>query len=127
EARDKDWEKLGRLLALEVIPESDKQHWSADFLKAYWKVPGIEPGMAKALAAHLKPGEWLGVKELALKASKDETGSFGGAVRTGLFSTKPGDWWEYESDTGGIKRTSTSRKTGAQDFNGGTAAFSVDT
>ncbi len=126
EARDKDWEKLGRLLALEVIPEGDKHHWSADFLKAYWKMPGIEPEMAKALAAHLKPGEWAGVKELALKAPKDDNGQSGGAIRTGLFSSKSGDWWEFERDMGGKKTTGTSKKINVGDFNGRSASFSVD-
>ena len=37
-----------------VVPEADKTIWSAEFLKAYWKYPGIEPEMAKAQAAYLR-------------------------------------------------------------------------
>jgi hypothetical protein len=56
EARDSDWQKLGRLLALGVVPEADKKGWSGQFLKAYLKSPGLEPGMAKALVAYAAPG-----------------------------------------------------------------------
>ena len=54
--RDNDWAKLEQLLPLHVIPESDKARWSAQFVRTYWKAPGIEPVMAKALAPHMPRG-----------------------------------------------------------------------
>lgn len=73
EARDADWRKLSKLLALDeaVMPQSSKAGWSAAFLKAYRESPGLEPYMAKTLAAHVPEGaarETL--KKLALKAPK---------------------------------------------------------
>jgi formylglycine-generating enzyme required for sulfatase activity len=56
EARDADWEKLGHLLTLAVVPETDKRAWSSQFVKAYLKSPGVEPGMAKGLAAQMPAG-----------------------------------------------------------------------
>jgi formylglycine-generating enzyme required for sulfatase activity len=76
EARDGDWEKLGRLLALKVVSEADKTDWSGLFLKAYMKSPGLEPLMAKSLAAHAAPGPTReALKKLVLKAT--ETGKAG--------------------------------------------------
>lgn len=53
EARDGDWEKLSRLLGLDVVPEADKRTWAASFADAYADFPGVTPVMAKALSAHL--------------------------------------------------------------------------
>ena len=70
EARDADWEKLKHLLALRVIPEADKAFWSGEFLIAYWKSPGIEPSMAKGLAAHIADEDMReALEKLARKAS----------------------------------------------------------
>jgi formylglycine-generating enzyme required for sulfatase activity len=72
ESRDADWKKLGQLLALNVVPEAEKARWCAEFLKAYWKSPGVEPEMAGALAAHLAPGPTRdALRALALKAAQD--------------------------------------------------------
>jgi formylglycine-generating enzyme required for sulfatase activity len=74
EARDEDWKKLGRLLNLQVVSEADKTGWSAQFLKAYSKSPGVEPGMAKVLAAHVPEGPVrAALKKLALKAQEEDT------------------------------------------------------
>ncbi|MBI3564167.1 MAG: caspase family protein, partial [Elusimicrobia bacterium] len=48
-ARDGDWEKLGRLLVLDVVPPEDKKEFAAQFLKAYAVDPGLEPVMAGPL------------------------------------------------------------------------------
>lgn len=55
-ARNEDWEKLSRLLALKVVSAADKADWSGQFLKAYLKSPGLEQGMAKALSPHATEG-----------------------------------------------------------------------
>lgn len=69
EARDEDWKKLGRLLALGVVSAKDKKDWSAQFLSAYLKSPGLAPGMAKALVTHSAPGALQeSLKRLALMA-----------------------------------------------------------
>ena len=73
EARDADWGKLSELLALGVVPETDKTAWSGEFLKAYMRSPGLEPSMAKALAAHVAAGPTQeALNKLALKAPKEE-------------------------------------------------------
>jgi formylglycine-generating enzyme required for sulfatase activity len=56
QARDSDWAKLGPLLDLSVIAEPDKARWSNQFLRDYWRSPGIEPAMAKAIAPHVRHG-----------------------------------------------------------------------
>jgi formylglycine-generating enzyme required for sulfatase activity len=72
-ARDSDWEKLGHFLTLSVIPETDKSAWSGQFVKAYMKSPGLEPVMAKALAAHVAAGPTQeALNKLALKAPTEE-------------------------------------------------------
>ena len=74
EARDADWKKLGRLLNLEVVSEADKTEWSAQFLKAYWKSPSVEPSMAQGLVAHVPEGPVrAALKKLALKAQEEDT------------------------------------------------------
>jgi formylglycine-generating enzyme required for sulfatase activity len=76
EARDADWGKLSALLALRVVPQASKTRWSGEFLKAYWKSPGVEPAMAKGLAAHVEAGDMQeALKKLALKAPKEEEGA----------------------------------------------------
>ena len=73
EARDTDWSKLGRLLGLGVVSESDKIAWSSQFLKAYWNSPGIEPDMAKGLFPHMAEGAMQEtLKKLALKSPQEE-------------------------------------------------------
>ncbi|MDD5627942.1 MAG: formylglycine-generating enzyme family protein [Elusimicrobia bacterium] len=52
-ARRADWEKLEPLLADGGIPETRKARWTNEFLGAYWKSPGLDPVMARRLAAHL--------------------------------------------------------------------------
>ena len=56
EARDADWEKLGQLLVLNVVPEEDKGRWSGKFLRAYRRSPGLEPAMAAELVKHVESG-----------------------------------------------------------------------
>lgn len=51
--RDADWKRLRKLLASDVVPESDKRKWTIEFLVAYWRSPGVEAGMAKLLAGHV--------------------------------------------------------------------------
>ncbi|MEK7233328.1 MAG: SUMF1/EgtB/PvdO family nonheme iron enzyme [Elusimicrobiota bacterium] len=87
EARDSDWGKLSALLALDeaVVPEISKTNWSGEFLRAYWKSPGVGPAMAKALAAHMEAGAMQeALKKLALKAHEEEVqagGASGSAAR----------------------------------------------
>ncbi len=56
-ARDADWKKLSRLLALSVVPDADKKRWSEQFAAAYLRSPGIEPVPAGQLAQRLSSGE----------------------------------------------------------------------
>lgn len=53
EAMYKDWGKLGALLGYAVVPEASKEAWSKAFLDAYWKSPGLDPKMAKAIAPYV--------------------------------------------------------------------------
>lgn len=55
EARDKDWGKLGRLLAMKVVPAPDKTRWAAAFVAAYGKTSEDNPYVAE-LAAYLPAG-----------------------------------------------------------------------
>lgn len=55
EARDSDWEKLGRLLAMKVVPAEDKRRWATAFVAAYGKTPAENPYTAD-LALHLPEG-----------------------------------------------------------------------
>ncbi|NNN06846.1 MAG: formylglycine-generating enzyme family protein, partial [Elusimicrobia bacterium] len=72
-ARDRDWEKLSPLLSLAVVPEADKANWSDKFLRAYYRSPGVRPGMAKVLVRHVPAGALHdALVKLALKATKDE-------------------------------------------------------
>jgi hypothetical protein len=68
-ARDADWGKLSKLLALDeaVVPEVSKTSWSGEFLKAYMTSPGLEPGMARTLAAHAEGATRDELNRLALK------------------------------------------------------------
>jgi hypothetical protein len=78
-ARDLDWAKLGHFLTLSVIPEADKSAWSGQFVKAYMRSPGLEPSMAKALAAHVAAGPTQeALNKLALKAPESPFKSFEG-------------------------------------------------
>jgi len=117
EARDADWEKLGRLLALGVVPGSDKRSWSNQFVKAYMESPGLEPEMAKALAPHMAPGPTqAALKALALKDDGETSGKGG---RTGVFSFKTGSWWEYANDLASAGKSLRTTKVGESgDFEG---------
>lgn len=53
EARDLDWVKLSRLLALEVVPKIDKRRWSVQFAEAYLESPGIKPDAAEGLVQYM--------------------------------------------------------------------------
>ncbi len=64
EARDADWGKLGALLKLAVVPDSDKRAWAGQFVRAYFKFPGLNPLMAKGLVPYVAAGPTL----TALKA-----------------------------------------------------------
>lgn len=116
EARDADWEKLGRLLALGVVPGNDKRSWANQFVKAYLQSPGLEPAMAKALAPYAPPGPTqTALKALALK----DDGEASGGGRTGVLSFKPGSWWEYDNDMGSTGKTKSTMKVGEfGDFDG---------
>jgi hypothetical protein len=110
EARDGDWEKLGRLLALGVVPAGDKRAWSNQFAKAYLDSPGLEPEMAKALAPHVSTGAvQTALRALALK---DEGESSPRNSRTGVLSFKPGSWWDFENETTGTGKTRRITKVG---------------
>lgn len=65
-ARDADWKKLSRLLALGVIPEGDKKRWSEQFTSAYLESPGIGAEAAAALAPYLPADK---NKEVAVKSA----------------------------------------------------------
>ena len=52
EAMYQDWGKLKVLLGLTVVSRPDKVKWSRAFLDAYFKSPGIDPKMAKALSPY---------------------------------------------------------------------------
>jgi formylglycine-generating enzyme required for sulfatase activity/tetratricopeptide (TPR) repeat protein len=73
EARDSDWAKLSQLLASSVVPGPDKRRWTGQFVAAYMESPGLESGMAKALAPHMPPGETKeALQELANSVPKEE-------------------------------------------------------
>jgi FKBP-type peptidyl-prolyl cis-trans isomerase FkpA len=56
-ARDADWKKLERLLALQVVKEDDKKDWVQQFLVAYMKSPGLTSAMADKLVAYAPTAE----------------------------------------------------------------------
>ncbi|MBI5883606.1 MAG: SUMF1/EgtB/PvdO family nonheme iron enzyme [Elusimicrobia bacterium] len=68
-ARDSDWAKLSRLLAMEagVMPAADKARWSGQFVAAFLQSPGLDPEMARDLAPHVAPGS---TKETLAKLAK---------------------------------------------------------
>ena len=74
-ARDADWSKLGRLLALGVVPEADKRKWAREFSSAYMRSPGLEPAMVKDISNFLTPGQ-----RIALKAHSTEPRSAAGST-----------------------------------------------
>lgn len=83
-ARDSDWSKLSELLALDeaVVPQASKASWSSEFLRAYFKSPGVEPAMARGLAAHVPPGAMReSLKALARSTSAREAASAPPAAR----------------------------------------------
>ena len=55
-ARDEDWSKLFRLLALTTTDETEKKKWAELFTDSYIESPGIEPWMAKKLLRFLPAG-----------------------------------------------------------------------
>jgi formylglycine-generating enzyme required for sulfatase activity len=55
EARDRDWNKLKRLLLLEVVSDDDKRRWAVDFVNTYGRTYDQNP-YAGSLAAFLPPG-----------------------------------------------------------------------
>ena len=55
EARDKDWAKLGRLLALSVVSDDDKKKWAKTFVDAYGTSWEDDPYVGQ-LAAYLPAG-----------------------------------------------------------------------
>ncbi len=80
-ARDADWDKLGRLLALNVVSENDKRDWAGQFLKAYLRSPGIEPAMAKGLAPHVPPGATRqALEKLARQVPNESSATMAAAV-----------------------------------------------
>lgn len=56
QARDADWGKLSRLLALKVIAAKDKERWSGQFVGAYLESPGIGPAAAAELVKFTPEG-----------------------------------------------------------------------
>ena len=91
--RDNDWAKLEQLLSLQVIPESDKARWSAQFVRTYWKAPGIEPSMAKALAPHMPRGPMQrALQTMGRRAPLAAYVPAGAAPKAGpAYRTTPGD------------------------------------
>ncbi len=55
DARQRDWNKLSRLLRLEVVPHEDKKRWARAFLDAYGSDPKTNPH-ATALAVYADEG-----------------------------------------------------------------------
>lgn len=66
-SRDSDWAKLSRLLALGVVPESDKRVWSKRFVGAYLESPGLEAAMAQKLVEHIPSGSAKSALEKLVK------------------------------------------------------------
>jgi TolB-like protein len=56
EARARDWSKLSRLLALEVVPHEDKKRWALAFVEAYGRDPKVNPH-ATALAVYFEASD----------------------------------------------------------------------
>ena len=72
EARDSDWGKLSRLLALKVVPAKDKERWSAQFTGAYLESPGLEPEAAAQVLKYTPAGA---AREALAKLAKAASGS----------------------------------------------------
>lgn len=81
-ARNSDWAKLERLLALDVVPKNDKIGWTSQFLTAYWKSTGLEPGMAEGLLPHVESGPLQ--NELRLRAKEEASITQVSNVKTGI-------------------------------------------
>lgn len=56
-ARDADWAKVGKLLTLDVVPDSEKSARAAEFVAAYLDSPGLEIAMANAVGPFLSASE----------------------------------------------------------------------
>ena len=71
DARDLDWGKLSRLLALDtdVVSQANKRRWAEQFAAAYLESPGMDPEMAKELASHVSAGPLRASLEKAAQAT----------------------------------------------------------
>ncbi len=79
EARDRDWEKLRRLLPLEVVPEDDKRRWAELFVNAYGRTMAENP-YGPVLARYLPRGTVPSLVEfIALPGGEFRMGSNLGA------------------------------------------------
>ncbi len=92
-ARDSDWEKLSRLLALQVVGVKDKERWSAHFAKAYLESPGIEPAAAAELVKYMPAST---IKEALARLAKSAPAAVPGAAagsRSRVVDGKAGIQW----------------------------------
>lgn len=80
EARDADWAKLSRLLALKVVPAKDKKSWAARFAGAYLESPGIGPAVAAELMKYAADGP----SKVALAKLAKSTAPVAGLGKGGL-------------------------------------------
>ncbi|MEK7859295.1 MAG: hypothetical protein AAB320_09165 [Elusimicrobiota bacterium] len=72
EARDADWAKVSKLLRLDVIPETEKARWAEQFVRAYYKSPGLDYEMAWDISIHLPKGsQKKELVEYSLQAPKE--------------------------------------------------------
>jgi formylglycine-generating enzyme required for sulfatase activity len=92
-ARDADWKKLESLLGLESASAADKNGWAEQFLAAYLKSPGLEPAMAKELAALAAPGARRDeLEKLARETSRQKAGIEWVRIPGGAFRMGSGKW-----------------------------------
>ncbi|MBI5242519.1 MAG: SUMF1/EgtB/PvdO family nonheme iron enzyme [Elusimicrobia bacterium] len=96
EIRDKDWQKLKRLLALSVVGEEDKRKFALTFVKAYGKTMEDNPYMPELLSA--LPEGFLSAAEIkALKRAPKAAA--GRAASSGEMVFIPaGEFWMGSPD-----------------------------
>ena len=90
EARDADWGKLSRLLALKIVPANDKKRWTTKFVGAYLKSPGIEPAAAVELVKHSPAGP---AKDALAKLAKQAPDAGASPARPVVTAGKAGIQW----------------------------------
>ncbi|MBI5210105.1 MAG: SUMF1/EgtB/PvdO family nonheme iron enzyme [Elusimicrobia bacterium] len=99
EARDKDWLKLGKLLAMKTaVPEADKKRWALMFVQAYGKTSEENP-YVEDVAKYLPPGTVKVTPGARAAAGAASTASSGQAGKAGIeWVTVPGGTFTMGSD-----------------------------